>query len=71
MADPIGSLKRIYTYFGQELSEEGEKRLRAWSEENPQHKHGKHEYSSQGTGLTEKGILESFAPYLEHFQMMP
>jgi hypothetical protein len=70
MADPIGSVKRIYAYFDQKLSEEGEQKLRAWKAENPQHKRGKHEYSSEGTALTEQGILESFAPYLEYFDMM-
>ena len=71
MADPVGSVKRIYAYFDQELSEEGEQELHSWQEGNPQHKHGKHEYSSEGTALTEQQILESFAPYLESFDMMP
>jgi len=67
VADPLGAAKRVYAHFGQTLSGEGERRLRAWHADNPQHKHGKHEYSDKGTGLTETEILDAFAPYMEYF----
>ena len=43
MADPIGSVKRIYRHFDQDLSAEGEERMRAWHEAHPQGKHGQHQ----------------------------
>lgn len=68
--DPIGSVKRIYAHFGQELSPEGEQRLAAWQRDNPQHKHGRHEYSDD-MGISQKRILDRFAAYMDHFQMKP
>jgi hypothetical protein len=70
-SDPIGSVKRIYDYFGQELSEQGEKRLIEWQESNPQYKHGKHDYSEQEIGITDKEVLDRFSAYMEYFQMRP
>jgi len=35
--------------------------------ENPQHKHGKHRYSTQETGLTERQMRDAFGPYLERY----
>jgi hypothetical protein len=71
VADPVGSVRRIYDHFGQLLSEEGERRLRAYVAENPQSKHGKHVYSDKGTGLTERQIYDAFEPYMVHFGFEP
>jgi hypothetical protein len=71
VADPIGSVQRIYDRFGQVLSEEGERRMRAHVAQNPQGKHGKHVYSDKGTGLTEREIYEAFEPYMVHFGFAP
>ena len=71
MSDPIGSVKSIYRRFGQELSEEGERKLVAWNEANPQSKHGKHDYARQQTGVTDTEILDRFATYMNHFGMKP
>jgi hypothetical protein len=71
MADPIGSVKRIYSYFQQELSEEGERRLLDWQARNPQHKHGEHQYSKEEIGVSSKQILDRFAGYMDYFQMKP
>jgi len=67
VADPVGSVQRIYAHFDQEFSEESQRCLRAWNEANPQHKHGKHVYSAEGTGLTEAQIVESFGTYMDFF----
>jgi hypothetical protein len=70
-ADPIGAVKRIYDYFGHEFSEQGEKRLVEWHESNPQHKYGKHDYSEQEIGITDKEMLDRFSGYMEFYQMKP
>ncbi|MBW2274316.1 MAG: sulfotransferase [Deltaproteobacteria bacterium] len=71
MEDPVGSVKRIYAHFDQELSDEGEACLRGWQNEHPQHKHGKHDYAKQDIGLSRGEILERFAAYMDHFGMEP
>jgi hypothetical protein len=70
MADPVGSVKRIYGHFGRELSNEGERRLRAWQESNPQHKHGKHDYEAD-VGVVREKMLERFGAYMDFFGMQP
>lgn len=49
--DPVCAIRGIYTHFGLELSEEAERRMRAWVAENPRHKHGVHCYSLEACGL--------------------
>jgi hypothetical protein len=71
VADPVGEVKKMYAYFGQEMSEAGERALRAHHDANPQHKHGKHEYSDKGTGLTEAEIYEAFGPYMDRVGFAP
>lgn len=67
IADPMGSVKRIYAYFQQPLSAESEAALNKHHANNPQHKHGKHQYSTAQTGLTERQIRDAFGPYLERY----
>ncbi len=69
MADPIGSVRRIHGHFGRELSPAGERALAAWQTDNPQHKHGQHEYSAaaEDVGLTPGEILDRFGDYMEYF----
>jgi len=68
--DPIGCVKRIYAHFDQELSAEGERRLLAWQQDNPQYKHGKHGYSDD-IGIGRSKILERFGTYMDYFGMKP
>jgi len=69
MADPVAAVRRIHAHFGRELSEAGERALRAWQADNPQHKHGQHEYSAapEDVGLTRSEILDRFADYIDYF----
>ena len=69
LADPVGAAKRIYAYFGIEISAEAEQRMRAWQADNRQGKHGEHHYNAQDFGLTDDAIAERFASYLDHFQV--
>jgi len=73
MTDPIKAIKNIHSHFGRELSAAGEEKLRTWHANNPQHKHGRHEYSraAEDVGMPLGEILERFAPYMEHFGMQP
>jgi hypothetical protein len=71
MADPIVAVKKIYAHFGRELSDDGERALRDWQENNPQNKHGKHEYRREDVGITRTQILDRFAAYMDYFGMKP
>jgi hypothetical protein len=69
MADPVGSVRRIYDHFGQELSAEGEHMLEAWRTAHPQGKHGEHKYERREIGVSEAETLDRFAGYMDHFGM--
>ncbi len=61
-ADVIG---RIYEFAGLPLRGEPMQRMQRWTQENPQHRFGRHEYSLEMFGLDEASIRAQFAGYLE------
>lgn len=69
IADPVGAIARMYAHFGFAWTPEAERRMRAWHDENPQHKHGGHRYTAERFGLSEEGIAERFARYAERFDV--
>ena len=58
--DPVAIARKVYELAGMTLSSEGEEKMRQWSRDNEQHKHGKAEYSLARYGLTEVGITDAF-----------
>jgi hypothetical protein len=73
VADPVGSVRSIYRHFGRTLSEAGERALQAWQTDNPQHKHGRHEYTADADaiGISSQEILDRFGEYMDFFGMKP
>jgi hypothetical protein len=69
VADPIGAVKRIYARFEVPLTEEAERRLDSWRQENPRGKHGEHHYTLEEFGLTRTMVYDRYARYLEHFKI--
>jgi hypothetical protein len=67
MADPIGSVARIYERFDQPFTAEAEARMRAWQADHPQGKHGEHAYARRDIGVSEEEILERFGAYVERY----
>lgn len=67
LADPIGSVRRIYGHFGYELTAGSVSCMQAWLSENQQHKHGKHDYTLESFGLTPERVDEAFADYVRAF----
>jgi NAD(P)-dependent dehydrogenase (short-subunit alcohol dehydrogenase family) len=67
VADPIGQVRRVYDFLGLDLTLDAGERMRAWVRDNPQHKHGRHNYSLEHFGLNEKNVAASFAAYRERF----
>lgn len=62
--DPMAVVRAIYRHFGLDLGDEAEQRMRRWLGANPQHKHGRHEYSAERFGLSDGAIHERFADYM-------
>lgn len=69
VADPIGTVRRIYGAFGDELGDEAEERMRAFLAENRQHKHGKHTYSLEQFSLDPERTRERFSAYCSRFSL--
>jgi hypothetical protein len=66
-ADPVGTVKGIYEYFGLRFDNFFEKRMRNWLEENPRGKHGIHRYSPEQFGLDQNMIKKRFDHYCKYY----
>jgi hypothetical protein len=64
MRDPIAEMRRLYAFLGDDFTPEVEAGMRAWLDENPQGKYGKHAYSLDKFGHTEASIRPYFENYL-------
>jgi len=67
--DPIGTVHRIYEYFGYEFSPRMGENIHRWITENPQNKHGVHRYSLEQFGLDPTVVNRRFAQYRERFNV--
>lgn len=67
--DPIGEVRKIYDHFDEPFTAEAEKAMVQYIADNPQGKHGKHEYSLEEYGLTREGVRETFRDYVERFNI--
>jgi hypothetical protein len=67
VADPQGTLLRIYEHFGLPVPEDLESRASSWLEENRRHKHGVHRYSLESFGIDRAEIDRLGADYMERF----
>lgn len=63
--DPMHEVARIYERFDLSLDAATEQGMRAWLAANPQHKHGRHEYTPGQYGLTTAEIRQCYAAYIE------
>ena len=69
MADPIPMVHRIYAHFGETVSGEMDRKMKAFMEENPRHRHGVHRYTLEQFGLRTGEMEDAFGPYLERFDL--
>lgn len=67
--DPIGTVHKIYDYFGYSGSEEMDKRMQAWLKDHPRHKNGVHRYSLSQFSLDAGEIQRRFSPYYQAYQI--
>jgi hypothetical protein len=67
IADPLGQIRKIYKWLGDEFTPQAEAGMRGWLEANPQGKHGAHSYSMAKWGLSKRELEPYFSDYLrEH-----
>ncbi len=68
-ADPLAAVRKIYARRGLTVSEEHERRLRAWLDapENTVDRYGRYPYSYEPFGLDKKWVQELFADYSRRF----
>lgn len=69
LADPIDTIRGIYSRWDAELGPDVETRMRAFLAENAQDKHGTHRYSFADTGLKAGSIFEQSRRYREYFDV--
>ncbi len=65
--DPMATVRRIYSHFQTSLTITAESRMRAFLAENPQGKHGRHEYALDTFGLDAQDLARRFKAYSEYF----
>jgi Mn-dependent DtxR family transcriptional regulator len=70
VGNEIETVRRIYTHFGLALSDEAERRMRAFIAANPKDKHGAHRYTLEAAGLDEATERKRYARYVERFQVI-
>ena len=67
--DPLQEIKKIHEYFTLPLSDKMEKAVLQWIKNNPQDKHGRHIYSPEDFGLSNKQIRKEFKNYTDRFSI--
>jgi hypothetical protein len=69
MRDPIGVMRSLYDWAGDELTASTEQSMLDWLERNPQDRFGVQPYSLSGTGVTRADLEPVFAEYLAAFDI--
>jgi hypothetical protein len=69
MRDPIGVMRSLYDWAGDELTASTEQSMLDWLERNPQDRFGVQPYSLEGTEVTRADLEPVFAEYLSAFDI--
>lgn len=69
MRDPIGVMRALYDWAGDELTTSTERSMLDWLQRNPQDRFGVQPYSLDGTGVTRTDLKSVFAEYLAAFDI--
>ena len=69
VADPIGTVRRIYEHCGDPLTHEAAERLEAWMRQRPKDRHGTHRYAFADTGLDLAAERPRHAAYQARFDI--
>jgi len=69
MRQPLETMRSVYKSLGDDFTPAAEAGMRAWLQDNPQDKFGKHEYKLARFGLTEQGVRQLFERYLARYEV--
>jgi len=64
--DPIAEMETVYSFIGEDFSDQAENAMNAWKEEN-QHEIGAHHYSLDEFGLADTYIADHYAQYMDQY----
>lgn len=67
-SDPVAMVKKIYAKFNLEYTEEFERRMIVYLENNRQGKYGRHKYSLEEYGFKRESIYQEYKDYMEHYR---
>ncbi|WP_187366201.1 sulfotransferase family protein [Trebonia kvetii] len=67
ITDPVAAVSRIYEHFGLPVDDETIRRVGDFQEENPQGKHGAHDYTPEQFGFEPERVRRRFAAYTQRF----
>ena len=65
--DPIGTVADIYQTLERAFTGDAEAAMHQWMSERPKDRHGAHRYSAHDFGLTDSGIRERMAGYVDRY----
>ena len=69
VANPVGVLKEVYRFCGENVPQEVEARARVWLERGHKGRRRRNEYSLEQFGLSADEIKLSFSSYLRRFNL--
>ena len=69
VADPLGTLRRIYDFVDLELRPSVEKAILDWQQTNRSGAHGTHRYTAEQFGLSASQLRSDYDVYIRHFDI--
>lgn len=66
-SDPVSTVKKIYQKFDLKYTEEFEKRMIVYLENNKQGKYGRHKYSLEEYGFDAENLYDEYQEYMDHY----
>jgi hypothetical protein len=69
IADPMGTVRRVYDFLGYELRPEVAQTLFDWQVANRSGAHGTHRYTAEQFGLTKAQLRSDYDFYIRHFDV--
>jgi hypothetical protein len=69
-ADPMGQIRKLYAWLGEELSDAAAKRMEAWWDANSRERQGARRYVPETYGVTTEELRERFAFYHARFPVL-
>ncbi|MCX7283227.1 MAG: sulfotransferase [Novosphingobium sp.] len=70
VSQPVAQMEKAYAHFGTAFTDETRAAMQAVIDENPQGKHGKHEYRLEDYGLTRGQVYDHFADYIDRYNIV-